>query len=413
MKSSRAPTARFHFDPVLFSVSAALLLIGYVMVASASLHLGIKMTGDGLYYPIRQLMHIGLGLIFGAGVATVPMRIWEQLGPQLFMAGLLLLIIVLIPGLGVKVNGSVRWLSIGGMRVQVSEVVKFFSVIYMARYVTRYQESVQNSAFGLLKPLGLFSVASLLLLLEPDFGSAVVILMIAMGIMFIAGARLSQFIVLLSVIGVLAMLLIYFSPYRWVRVTSFMDPWADPLKTGFQLVQALISFGRGEWLGVGLGSGIQKLFYLPEAHTDFLFSVIAEELGLLGVVTVIGLFSLLIWRAFAIGMAAERAGLWFSAYIAYGLGIWFGFQSFVNMGVNMGMLPTKGLTLPLMSYGGGSMIIMCCAVALLFRVHSECRSLSHVRVNENADNVVGANLFARQDKSVGINSHSPTGRRYG
>lgn len=371
MKSSQAPVGRFHFDPVLLSVSISLLLIGYVMVASASLHLGIKMAGDGLYYPVRQLMHIGLGLVFGGGVAAVPMRVWEENGPRLFIAGLLLLIIVLIPGLGVKVNGSVRWLSLGGVRIQVSEVVKFFSVIYMAGYVTRYQESVQNSTFGLIKPLGLFSVASLLLLLEPDFGSAVVILMIAMGIMYLAGARLSQFIVLLLVVGVLAMLLVYFSPYRLVRVTSFMDPWADPLKTGFQLVQALISFGRGEWLGVGLGSGVQKLFYLPEAHTDFLFSVIGEELGFLGVVTVIGLFALLVWRAFAIGLAAEQAGQRFSAFIAYGLGIWFGFQSFVNMGVNMGVLPTKGLTLPLMSYGGGSMMIMCCAVALLFRVQSE------------------------------------------
>jgi len=367
---------RFHFDPVLLIVSGSLLLIGYVMVASASLHLGIKLTGDGFYYPIRQLMHIGLGLIFGGGVASVPMQVWEQNGSRLFLAGLLLLIIVLIPGLGVKVNGSVRWLSLGGVRIQVSEVVKFFSVIYMAGYVTRYRESVQNAAFGLLKPLGLFSVASLLLLLEPDFGSAVVIIMIAMGIMFLAGARLSQFIVLLLVFGVLAMLLVYFSPYRLVRVTSFMDPWADPLKSGFQLVQALISFGRGEWLGVGLGSGIQKLFYLPEAHTDFLFSVIGEELGFLGVITVIGLFAMLVWRAFAIGLAAEQVGQRFSAFIAYGLGIWFGFQSFVNMGVNMGILPTKGLTLPLMSYGGGSMMIMCCAVALLFRVQSEVTEIN-------------------------------------
>ncbi|WP_340123114.1 putative lipid II flippase FtsW [Methylobacter svalbardensis] len=367
---------RFHFDPVLLSVSISLLLIGYVMVASASLHLGIKMTGSGLYYPVRQLMHIGLGLIFGGLVAAVPMKVWEQNGPGLFIAGLLLLVIVLIPGLGVKVNGSVRWLSVGGVRIQVSEVVKFFSVIYMAGYVTRYQESVQNAAFGLLKPLGLFSVASLLLLLEPDFGSAVIIIMIAMGVMFLAGARLSQFIVLLAGIGVLAILLVYFSPYRLIRVTSFMDPWADPLNSGFQLVQALISFGRGEWLGVGLGSGIQKLFYLPEAHTDFLFSVIAEELGLVGVVIVIGLFSLLVWRTFAIGVAAEQAGQRFSAFIAYGLGIWFGFQSFVNMGVNMGILPTKGLTLPLMSYGGGSMMIMCCALGLLFRIQSETAGIN-------------------------------------
>jgi cell division protein FtsW len=212
--------------------------------------------------------------------------------------------------------------------------------------------------------------------MEPDFGSAVVIVIIAIGIMFLAGARLSQFIISMTILALLAALLVYFEPYRMKRVTSFMNPWADAKDTGYQLVHALISFGRGEWAGVGLGSGIQKLFYLPEAHTDFLFSVIAEELGLLGVLTVIALFALLVWRTFEIGMAAEKAGERFAAFIAYGLGIWFGFQSFVNMGVNMGILPTKGLTLPLMSYGGGSMMIMCCAVALLFRVQSEVAEIN-------------------------------------
>jgi cell division protein FtsW len=368
--------SEFHFDPLLLTVCISLLLIGYVMVASSSMHLGVNTAGNSLYYPIKQLIHISLGLILAAGLTTVPMRTWEKVGPWLFIVGLLLLIGVLVRGLGVKVNGSVRWLSIGGLRIQVSEVVKFFAVIYMAGYVNRHQESIRESAFGLLKPLLLFSLACVLLLLEPDFGSAIVILMIAMGIMFLGGARLSQFIILLLFVAVLAILLVYFSPYRLVRVTSFMNPWADPLNTGFQLVQALISFGRGEWVGVGLGSGIQKLFYLPEAHTDFLFSVIAEELGLLGVITVIGLFSLLVWRAFEIAVAAEKAGQKFSAFIAYGLGIWFGFQSFVNMGVNMGILPTKGLTLPLMSYGGGSMIVMCCAVALLLRVHNEVAEIN-------------------------------------
>jgi cell division protein FtsW len=292
------------------------------------------------------------------------------------LSGLFLLVIVLVPGIGIKVNGSVRWMSILGLRIQVSEVVKFFAVIYMAGYVTRHQQSIRDSAFGLVKPLLLFSLACILLLLEPDFGSAVVILIIAMGIMFLAGARLSQFAVLLLLVALLAILLVYFSPYRLARVISFRNPWDDPLGSDFQLVQALISFGRGEWFGVGLGSGIQKLFYLPEAHTDFLFSVIAEELGLLGVLTIIGLFAFITFRAFKIAVAAEQVGQPFSAYIAYGLGIWFGFQSFVNMGVNMGILPTKGLTLPLMSYGGGSMMIMCCAVALLFRVHSEIAELT-------------------------------------
>ncbi len=215
----------------------------------------------------------------------------------------------------------------------------------------------------------------MLLLLEPDFGSSVVIITIAMGIMYLAGARLIQFITLMGVLVFLASVLVYIAPYRMKRVTSFLDPWADAKDTGYQLVHALISFGRGEWAGVGLGNGIEKLFYLPEGHTDFLFSVIAEELGLLGVLTVISLFAVFVWRTFLIAEAAEQLGEKFSAYIAYGLGIWFGFQSLVNMGVNMGILPTKGLTLPLMSYGGGSMLIMCCAVALLFRVHSEIEEI--------------------------------------
>ena len=367
---------RFHFDPLLVIVSVSLLAIGYVMMASSSLHLGIKETGNSFYYPIRQSLHIALGLILGICVALTPIRVWEKSGQWLFIFGILLLSVVLVPGLGVKVNGSTRWLSIFGMRVQVSEVVKFFSVIYMAGYVTRHQESIRKSIFALFKPIILFSGACILLLMEPDFGSAVVIMIIAMGIMFLAGARLSPFIILLSSGSVLAALLVYFEPYRMKRVTSFLNPWADAKDTGYQLVHALISFGRGEWVGVGLGSGIQKLFYLPEAHTDFLFSVIAEELGLLGVLTVIGLFALLVWRTFEIAAAAEKADERFSAFIAYGLGIWFGFQSFVNMGVNMGILPTKGLTLPLMSYGGGSMMIMCCAIALIFRIQSEVTEIN-------------------------------------
>jgi cell division protein FtsW len=386
IKTRVSPVGRFHFDPLLLMACMSLLLIGYVMVASSTLHWEVNKADNSLFDPLmshpfrhpvfKQLIHIALGVILGGFIATVPLQAWEKMGAWLFIAGLVLLICVLVPGLGIQVNGSTRWLSIAGLRIQVSEMVKFFAVIYMAGYVTRHRQSIRQSAFGLIKPLLLFSVASLLLLMEPDFGSAVVILIIAMGIMFLAGARLSQFIMLLALVALLAMLLVYFEPYRMKRVTSFLNPWADPLDTGFQLVQALISFGRGEMLGVGLGSGIQKLFYLPEAHTDFLFSVVGEELGLIGVLAVIGLFSLLVWRTFEIAKAAERAGEEFSAFIAYGLGIWFGFQAFVNMGVNMGMLPTKGLTLPLMSFGGGSMIIMCCAVGLLFRVHSEVTEIN-------------------------------------
>lgn len=373
---------RSSVDGMLMLACFGLLMIGFLMVTSASLHLGVKMANDISHYPFKQLMHILFGLLFAGALTQVSMQTWQRLGQPLFIVGLLLLLIVLIPGVGIKVNGSIRWLSILGLRIQVSEVVKFISVIYMAGYVTRHGDYVRSSAVGLVRPLTLFSVACFLLLMEPDFGSAVVIVIIAMGMMFLGGARLSQFVVLLAALVAVAVLLVYVSPYRLARVLSFRDPWADAKNTGFQLTQALISFGRGEFSGVGLGNGIQKLFYLPEAHTDFLFSVLGEELGLIGVVTTISLFTLLILRAFAIGEQAEKREQHFSALVAYGLAIWFGFQAFVNMGVNMGMLPTKGLTLPLMSYGGGSMIVMCGAMAVLFRIHFEMNENRRKTPNE-------------------------------
>lgn len=362
-----SPPTSMRFDAMLLFACISLMSIGYVMVCSASLHMG----ANTFYYPMRQFIHIIVGLFFAGAVIMLKTEVWQRVGPGLFLVGLVLLVVVLIPGVGVKVKGSVRWLPFYGMRIQVSEIVKFCTVVYMAGYVTRHGDALRESAYGLLKPLLLFTVACILLLREPDFGSSVVILVIAMGVMFLSGARMWQFFMLMIIIMLLAALLVYIEPYRMARVTSFLNPWADPRDSGYQLIQALMSFGRGEWLGVGLGAGIQKLDYLPEAHTDFLFSVLSEELGLVGVVTVIALFALLICRAFAIGVQAERNKRPLAAFIAYGMGIWFGFQSFVNMGVNMGMLPTKGLTLPMMSYGGGSMVVMCSAVALLFRIHYE------------------------------------------
>ena len=369
-----------YFDKTLVFVCVALIVFGYLMVSSASLHLGAKLTGNLWHYPMRQLLHIILGLVVGFCVCLVPMSFWERAGPVLFFAGLVLLAVVLIPGVGIRVNGSMRWLSLLGIRVQVSEIMKLVVVIYMAGFVTRHHDFVRESVYGLIRPLLLLSSACVLLLFEPDMGSAVVIITIAMGVMFLSGARLQQFIVLIfGIIGV-GVLAVVYSDYRSARVTSFLHPWDDPFGKSFQLVQALISFGRGEWTGVGLGSGVQKLFYLPEAHTDFIFSVIAEETGLLGVVSVIILFALLVWRAFVIAEMAEQLNKKFSAFIAYGLGIWFAFQSFVNMGVNMGVLPTKGLTLPFMSYGGGSMIVMCAAMALLYRVNSDMVTLQKNKV---------------------------------
>lgn len=367
----RLKSARIHMDESLLIAVAALLAIGYVMVTSASLHLGEQGDGNEFSYPVRQMFHILLGLFAAVVVAVVPTKFWEKSGQWLFLFGLSLLVFVLVPGLGKEVNGAVRWLVLGGLRIQVSEIVKLISVIYIAGYITRHVETMRTSDYGMVKPLMLLSFACVLLLLEPDFGAAVVILATALAMMFLGGARVWQFVLLVALVSLLGIALIYTSPYRMDRLTSFMDPWEDPLDTGFQLIQALIAFGRGEWFGVGLGGSVQKLFYLPEGHTDFLFSVIGEELGFAGVSVIIGLFSVIIWRAFWIGKNAEWIGRRFSAFLAYGIGIWFGLQAFVNMGVNLGILPTKGLTLPLMSYGGGSMIVMCCGVALLFRVHYE------------------------------------------
>ena len=362
---------RFYLDTLLLLASLGLLLLGYVMVASASLHLGDKLAEDSLYFPRHQLLHIALGLVVGGLAASVRLETWRNASMPLYFAGLLLLILVLIPGIGKVVNGSARWINLLGLRIQVSEVFKLIAVIYTASFIDRHIHLVRRSVQGMVRPLMLLAMSAGLLLLEPDFGATAVIMATAMGMLFLAGARLWQFGLLISTVAGAGVLLIMTAEYRLRRVLSFIDPWDDPLDSDFQLTQALIAFGRGEWDGVGLGSSIQKMFYLPEAHTDFLFSVIGEELGLLGTASVILLFMVIVWRAFLIGQLAECAGNRFSAFLAYGIGIWFGLQAFINMGVNMGLLPTKGLTLPLMSYGGGSMMVMCSTLAILFRVRSE------------------------------------------
>lgn len=362
---------RFYLDTVLLLTALALLLFGYVMVASASLHLGDKLASDSFYFPRHQLIHIAFGLVAGVMAASVKLETLRNYSLRLFFFGLLLLVLVLIPGIGKVVNGSSRWINLLGLRIQVSEVFKVIAVIYMASFIDRHIDVVRTSYQGMVRPFILLTVAAVLLLKEPDFGATAVIVSVALGMLFLAGASLWQFGLLMGIMAGGGVMLILTAKYRLRRVLSFLDPWDDPLNSDFQLSQALIAFGRGEWSGVGLGSSIQKMFYLPEAHTDFLFSVIGEELGLLGTTSVILLFMILVWRAFAIGKLAEQSGTRFSAFLAYGIGIWFGLQSFINMGVNMGLLPTKGLTLPLMSYGGGSIMVMCAALALLFRVRSD------------------------------------------
>lgn len=363
----------YNFDSGLLFATTALLVLGLVMVGSASISIADGKLDQPLYYFSRQVIFALLGLGVAGVVMTIKLSVWRQYAPLLLMLGVVVLLLVLIPGIGREVNGSRRWLPLGPINLQVAEVIKLFAIIYVADYLQRHHGQLNGSFFKVFGPLVLLGVAAILLLMQPDMGSVVVILSTVLAMLFLGGARLDVFAALMTIFAALFAALVWFAPYRMQRLQSFMDPWQDPFGSGFQLTQALIAFGRGDWLGVGLGSSMQKLFYLPEAHTDFLYSIMAEELGLMGAITVLILFGVFIWRALAIGRAAELAGQVFGAQVAYGIGIWVGIQACVNMGVNMGVLPTKGLTLPLMSYGGSSLLLTCVALALLFRVDLETR----------------------------------------
>ena len=299
----------------------------------------------------------------------------------MLLVAIVLLVLVLIPGLGKSVNGSQRWLRFGFMSFQVSELVKLFTIIYLAGYLVRRSELVKTELGAFLRPLVVIVLVGLLLLAEPDFGAAVVIVLTSMGMLFVGGVRFSQFGILIAVFSAAAALLITSSEYRMRRMTGFLDPWADPFDGGFQLSQALIAIGSGSWSGVGLGSSVQKLHYLPEAHTDFLFSIFAEESGFIGVVLLIILFSFVVWRSLSIAAEADTHGSKFASFVALGIGIWFGLQAFINIGVNMGLLPTKGITLPMMSYGGSSILVFSITFALLLRIDFETRQLKsrHLR----------------------------------
>ena len=360
-------------DYTLLGCTLALALLGLVMVASASITMADRELGHPFYYALRQAVFIGLGGLAGLALFRVRLALLERMGMTLLLGAFLILLLVLVPGVGVKVNGAVRWINAGLFRLQVSEPAKLFFIIYLASYLARHGESVRTRVSGFIKPVGLLAAMALLLLLEPDFGATVVLGATVMGMIFMAGVKIVQFASVLGGAGLLLGGVAVSSSYRMERLKTFLDPWADPFDSGFQLTQSLMAIGRGEWFGVGLGASVQKLFYLPEAHTDFVFAVLAEEFGLLGVCGIIALYSVLVWRAFAIAAQAGQAGNLFAASLAYGIGIWFGLQSFINIGVNMGLLPTKGLTLPLMSYGGSSMIVMCVAAALLLRIDYETR----------------------------------------
>lgn len=371
------------FPDVWVLICAALLLmLGLLMVASASIPIGADAKlghEQPFYFLIRQGVFVLIGLVAAAFMFQFPLARWRKAGPWLLVTAFGLLVLVLVPGIGRDVNGSIRWIPLGPVNVQVSEIAKLFVLIYMAGYLKRHGEELQmadfkTSALALGRPMILLAVFALLLLMEPDFGSVVVLMTIVLGMMFLAGVNLWQFGALQAgTVGMMAVLILS-SSYRRDRVLSFLSPWDDPFGKGYQLAQSLIAIGRGELFGVGLGESVQKLFYLPEAHTDFLFAVLAEELGLFGIVIVVALFMTLVLRAFTIARRAASVGMLFSAYLAYGIGLWFGIQALFNMGVNMGVLPTKGLTLPLMSYGGSSVVVMCIALAVLLRVDVETRA---------------------------------------
>jgi cell division protein FtsW len=366
----------FEWDYLTIGLTAALLLVGLVMVTSASMSIAARDLGNPFYFLQRQFIYGCVGVLCAWVVTRVPAEIFDRYSLVLLLIGLTLLLLVLVPGLGAVVNGARRWLRIGPFNFQVSELAKVLVLIWVSSYSVRKRAELQSSLIGLGKPVGLLTIAAVLLMLEPDFGATTVLFATGFAVLFVAGARL-RYVLLCVVLAACALgSLAFTSVYRLRRITGFLHPWEDPFNTGFQLTQSLIAIGRGAWFGVGLGSSVQKLFYLPEAHTDFVFAVLAEELGLVGVIGVLALFVALVWRAFRISRAAAQAGMYFQSYLALAFGVWIGLQAIVNIGVNMGVLPTKGLTLPLLSYGRSSLLVTLGWIGVLLRIHHEVRRAS-------------------------------------
>lgn len=367
----------------VFAVSA-LLIIGLIMITSASTSISQRQYHQPFHYFYNQSAHIFLGILLLTIVVRINLKFWLKISKPILLLGLLLLIIVLIPGIGHQVNGSMRWIGVGPLRLQVSEFAKLAVVIYLAGYLTRRNREICTTTAEFLKPMFILCVIALLLLKEPNFGTTVVITITAICMLYLSGVRWWQFAGLLLIAAIAISVLAISSPYRMARLTAFLNPWAHQFNSGYQLTQSLIAFGRGGIFGIGLGSSIQKLFYLPEAHTDFLFAVLAEELGLIGILTVIALYCLMFIRILMIGRRAQLANMHAAGYMAYGFAIWMGTQAIVNMGVNSGLLPTKGLTLPLMSYGGSSLLITFIVIAILLRIDHEARKLSGIYImNKN------------------------------
>lgn len=358
----------------LLALMLVLLGIGLVMLTSASISIAENSMGRPFYYLMQQLTAVLIGLVVASVVISTPTEYWEKLGPLMLIAAVALLAAVLIPGLGREVNGSTRWISLGGINLQVSEPARLMVLMYMAGYAVRHRDTLHTGFREVAKPMIVMAVVGGLLLAEPDFGATFVMLTIVLAVLFVAGAPLRYFFLMCAVVVAGLVSLALASPYRFKRITGFTDPFADPYNSGFQLVQSLIAIGSGEWFGAGLGNSVQKLFFLPEAHTDFVFAVFAEEFGVVGTVVLIALFATLVWRAVGIAKAAAVGDRFYQAYLAFGIAVWLGAQVFINIGVNMGVLPTKGLTLPLVSYGRSSLIVTLAALALLLRIDLENRA---------------------------------------
>lgn len=361
-------------DFPLLAGCLALLGLGLVMVTSASSEVASALSGNPLYHSIRHLIYLAIGGAACIITLQVPMAFWQRHGARLMLLAFVLLIMVLLPGIGREVNGAKRWIGFGLFNLQPSELAKLFTVMFIAGYLVRRQDEVRSKLTGFIKPMLVLGPMAVLLLAEPDFGATVVLVGSCIAMLFLGGINLVRFIPLAAAVLGAGVLVMTSQSYRMQRLTNFIDPWADQYGAGYQLSQALIAFGRGEWFGVGLGNSIQKQFYLPEAHTDFVFAVLAEELGMVGALATVALFVFVSVRALYIGLWAEKARQYFSAYVAYGLAFqWIG-QVLINIGVNVGLLPTKGLTLPFLSYGGSSLVICCVCMGLLLRIEWERRT---------------------------------------
>ena len=365
---SQHSNRQWYLDIPLLLPVLILLSIGFVMISSASFSFGEHRLNDDVFFLKRHLMYLCLGALFMFVTYLVPAKLWSSLSRLWIVLSLLLLVMVLIPGIGRELNGSRRWLGIGGFTIQVSELVKVAIVVFLSTYLTQYRREIGEDWRHFAKLLAMLVVVTVLLLREPDFGSVVVIGATFFAMLFLGGVKLRQYLVLICISAALLWWLKDSSPYRMARITGYLDPWSDQFNSGYQLVQSLIAFGRGEWVGVGLGQSVQKMLYLPEAHTDFVFAVFAEEFGFVGVICLLGLYCLLVVRIFSLSRTAIGRQDWYSAFVFIGFGLLIGIQSFVNMGVNAGLLPTKGLTLPFLSYGGSSLLVSCVMIGMMLRL---------------------------------------------